>query len=332
MILLLSTTLDLSTNDIIDWLDYYDANYERIDGDVYFNSDIEYKCRITNKDIKISLGELSLNKIKSVWHRRWIKYNNSFIKELDYFDEISIGTKANIKGHLVAEMKKSYKPLFDLLNSKEINSLPNFSSIISLDKIKTLKLASSIGLTIPESLICNSKKNLKEFKKKYKTIISKPLSEAMSFMGKEYDYLSKTSLVSDNFIDSLTETFFPSLFQEYIEKEIEVRSFYIENDFYSMAIFSQLDDKTTIDFRNYNDENPNRNVPFKLPIEIEEKLRILMTQLNLNTGSIDIILTPNNRFVFLEVNPVGQFGMTSYPCNYYLEKKISEYLIKNENK
>ena len=31
--------------------------------------------------------------------------------------------------------------------------------------------------------------------------------------------------------------------------------------------------------------------------------------------------------VFLEVNPVGQFGMVSLPCNYQLEKRIAQYLI-----
>jgi len=46
----------------------------------------------------------------------------------------------------------------------------------------------------------------------------------------------------------------------------------------------------------------------------------------LNSGSIDILVTPNNEYVFLEVNPVGQFGMVSQPCNYYLEKRIAERL------
>ena len=53
----------------------------------------------------------------------------------------------------------------------------------------------------------------------------------------------------------------------------------------------------------------------------------LMKDLELNTGSIDFIKTKQGRFVFLEVNPVGQYGMTSYPCNYHLDKKIAEYLI-----
>jgi hypothetical protein len=42
----------------------------------------------------------------------------------------------------------------------------------------------------------------------------------------------------------------------------------------------------------------------------------------------------NKELVFLEINPVGQFGMVSHPCNYYLEKRIAQNLInsKYENK
>jgi D-alanine-D-alanine ligase-like ATP-grasp enzyme len=54
-----------------------------------------------------------------------------------------------------------------------------------------------------------------------------------------------------------------------------------------------------------------------------------MDNFNLNTGSIDIIKDNNGEYIFLEVNPVGQFGMTSIPCNFYLEKKIAEYLISS---
>lgn len=39
-----------------------------------------------------------------------------------------------------------------------------------------------------------------------------------------------------------------------------------------MAIFSQENDKTKIDFRNYDIANPNRCVPYKLPRRIEKQL------------------------------------------------------------
>jgi len=83
-----------------------------------------------------------------------------------------------------------------------------------------------------------------------------------------------------------------------------------------------------IDFRLYNKENPARRVPFKLEKEIENRLSYFMKIENLNCGSFDLIVDKNGGFVFLEVNPVGQFGMVSYPCNYKLEKRIAEFLKK----
>jgi hypothetical protein len=40
-----------------------------------------------------------------------------------------------------------------------------------------------------------------------------------------------------------------------------------------------------------------------------------------------MILTKDGRFVFLEANPIGQFGMTSKPCNFFLEREIALSLM-----
>lgn len=52
-----------------------------------------------------------------------------------------------------------------------------------------------------------------------------------------------------------------------------------------------------------------------------------MKKMNLDTGSIDMIVTPELEYVFLEVNPVGQYDMVSVPCNYHLHSKIAKILI-----
>jgi glutathione synthase/RimK-type ligase-like ATP-grasp enzyme len=61
-----------------------------------------------------------------------------------------------------------------------------------------------------------------------------------------------------------------------------------------------------------------------------------MIKLGLDSGSIDMIVSTEGKYIFLEVNPVGQFGMVSYPCNYYIERDIADYLsqpkkIRNES-
>ncbi|NJL11421.1 MAG: hypothetical protein HC908_18240 [Calothrix sp. SM1_7_51] len=123
---------------------------------------------------------------------------------------------------------------------------------------------------------------------------------------------------------------FPIFLQTKIEKDFEVRTFFLDDKFYSMAIFSQANSKTRVDFRRYDFEKPNRRVPFKLPSLLEDKCRNLLNDLGLNSGSLDFLIK-DNKYYFLEINPVGQFGMVSYPCNYNLEKLIAEHLITISN-
>ena len=42
--------------------------------------------------------------------------------------------------------------------------------------------------------------------------------------------------------------------------------------------------------------------------------------MSLNTGSIDLIKTKSGDYVFLEVNPVGQFSMVSFPCKTFKKR------------
>ena len=99
-----------------------------------------------------------------------------------------------------------------------------------------------------------------------------------------------------------------------------------------MAIFSQNNPKTKIDYRNYDRKKPNRFVPYKLPGKIEMAIGKMMNELQLNTGSLDLIKSnKNGKYYFLEVNPAGQFGMVSFPCNYNLHKIVAEYLVELSN-
>lgn len=113
-------------------------------------------------------------------------------------------------------------------------------------------------------------------------------------------------------------------------KKIELRVFYLKGELFSMAIFSQNDINTKLDFRNYNDEKPNRMVPYNLPDAAASKVKLFMQKINLNSGSLDLILTNDNEYVFLEVNPAGQYGMVDVACNYGLDKLIAKYLANEK--
>jgi hypothetical protein len=181
----------------------------------------------------------------------------------------------------------------------------------NINRLYVYEVANKLNIQFPNTWIGNI---LSECPFLLKTKNIKFLIKSLNFpylsvRHKEYlCHLSSPSiLIDENLLKSkmLPKKFFHSFFQQYIDKKYEIRTFYLKGVFKSMAIFSQQDAKTQTDFRNYDEERPNRCIPYMLPKIFEKKLHKLMQLLKINCGSIDILVTPNDEFYFLEVNPIG---------------------------
>lgn len=328
MIVIHSSANDPSTPEVMDWLAYL-KNDEKI---AYFNDTLTLDHLSifigNNKNSKSSIAAkgqlLNINDIKSSWYRRgeFVMPVKSEIKE---WAKIS-ATENNCVLNLIDELVFPYK-----------TSINKFSDVF-ISKLQCLSLAESMGLSIPATLVTTQFNTLQQFANEMGSIILKPIGTPFFEIPLNERYIAhvvnRVSLVSHEQIIALKTLYpenvvQPTLAQEYIEKKWEIRSLYLNNTFYSMAIFSQQNEKTRIDFRNYDNERPNRFLPFKLPEEIEERLRNLMAELKINSGSFDIIYTPAKEYVFLEVNPIGQYQWLSHNCNYFVDRAIADTLLKN---
>jgi ATP-GRASP peptide maturase of grasp-with-spasm system len=297
--------LDISTELVISWLHAKKSKFQIInlnDSNEYFN---------IFGDSKINL-DLKKNEKCIIWNWR---SNTSQHIDLE---------KNQFNSFFQMESKILLDYIFDNINSDSV-WYPSKTDL-SLNKLSVLKKCKELEIKTPDTIVTNNKKDVLLFLDKNKKIITKPIFEVDAWESTNLTFTLYTEFVNSEIINSLPDTFFPSLFQECIEKVFEIRSFYIDGDIFSMAIFSQENKKTEIDFRHYDKSNENRISLFKLPNEIELKLTVLMEKLKLNSGSIDLIYTKNNEYVFLEINPVGQYNMVSEPCNYYLEKIIANKL------
>ena len=66
----------------------------------------------------------------------------------------------------------------------------------------------------------------------------------------------------------------------------------------------------------------------ELPPETAEKLYELMGRLGLTYGAIDLRLTPEGRYVFLEVNPAGQFLYIEQATDQSIAAALAHVLLK----
>lgn len=328
MILIITNNdVHLSVEEVIDWIEYKNGNYSRIKGEDILSGKHFFSSFLSNEKSYLK-GNIFNDYLKYniIWFKGFVR-NRTYSKSLFSNFKTTNDNITELKLRFNFESSRINNAILDHFSCPILPSKESFS----INKIKVLNEAKKIGLLIPSTLITNTKKDLIQFYcNQNKQIISKSLYETVYFQENKQIFLYRTSLISQKDLDNLEDVFFPSMFQKYIEKAYELRIFILEKEIFSMAIFSQLDEKTKVDFRNYNEQIPNRTVPYKLPSIIKNKLLKLMNLLNLNTGSIDMIKSKKNEYYFLEINPNGQFGMTSYPCNYYLEKKIANFLMLND--
>ncbi|MCC3157472.1 grasp-with-spasm system ATP-grasp peptide maturase [Hymenobacter sp. 15J16-1T3B] len=339
MILILSTSGEYTTDIVIDWLDAKQQPWIRInDDDIAASHEIVVTEGVCEEPATGTGGQpggftvngewVALESIKTVWFRKYGFYSTEhLIKKL----ETSYGVDTAI--HLQSEytaFARAFAGAFD----HGVKWLTD-PSVLPINKITTLRLAKSLGLDVPRTLLTNSKAQVEAFVAQVGPVITKCTRDMFGIKSRvdeatntTYYFTMYTQLLTAEIITQLPAYFLPSTIQEYIDKAFEIRCFYLDGAVYSMAIFSQDHERTKLDFRKYDVHKPNRMVPFVLPAEVSDKLCQLMTRLGLNTGSIDFMVSASGKYYFLEVNPTGQFGFLSTACNYGLEEKVADYLMR----
>jgi ATP-GRASP peptide maturase of grasp-with-spasm system len=341
MLFVQSNRFDVSTIDVLDWLYFLDGKINlRIFHDATVINEIVYKISNDEQEnllLKTDKGKISNKEIDAFWYRRGSFNHAPFISDQATGIHHSF-LKQSFQRNFYREREHIGKCIYTLLqHNGKINTYEeNFTN-----KITNLSAAKKVGLKIPDTLVTNNFEEVLAFLRKYLKILTKDIEfDTINFA---YDEVYNVSIYATVTILTPPDIKFLkekekensychfSLFQQYIEKKIELRIFYLNGLFYPMAIFSQENDKTKNDFRNYDRERPNRCIPYKLPENIESMLMAFMQEMKLDSGSIDMILTPEQDYVFLEVNPVGQFQWVSRYCNYDIERQIANQLLNHSH-
>lgn len=190
---------------------------------------------------------------------------------------------------------------------------------------KTLQLDYAVlsGLLIPSTQICNSVKQAKAFmqekNKRYITKLLRPVSWSMN--GKENFFY--TSFFTKKDILASYFSVHPILIQEFIPKQYELRVIYIGSRFFTGKIIVE---EYEADWRRPGKVKSWH--PYTLPAPVCKKLSLLMKKLGLNFGAIDMIRGSDGLYYFLEVNPIGEWGMLEKFLGLPISAAIAGHLIK----
>ncbi|KKT14313.1 MAG: hypothetical protein UW76_C0023G0006 [Parcubacteria group bacterium GW2011_GWF2_44_8b] len=204
------------------------------------------------------------------------------------------------------ESRGAIRSFLSVLRCKWVNRKETIDFLAS-NKLYQQLIANHVGLLVPATLISNNADSVTNFSDPEEGLLLKSIGYIkLDEEGRKFLYSQRFS--HSEIVESAEAIRRCPIFcQEYVQKLYEYRVMVIGNRVLACRIDSQASEKTKVDWRHYDFENVEHS-PVELPLGIQENLLRFMKMIGLQYGAIDLIETPKREFVFLEVNPSGQWG------------------------
>jgi len=114
----------------------------------------------------------------------------------------------------------------------------------------------------------------------------------------------------------------PVILQEHVTSKVDIRVTVVHNSVFAARILSS-GEGIVGDWRKAKDYVQYQH--FELPEDIASKCVLLVKKLGLSFGAIDLVET-NNGFIFIEVNPTGEWAWLVDSAGQEIHKSICDYL------
>lgn len=245
----------------------------------------------------------SLHDLEALWYRRSHNLGGGLNEILE--GEFLSSTHGEVRA-----------TLFGMLESLNCFQIGKYSSYRRLDsKEEQMKVASHLGMLIPETCITNSPEEARRFVKAHPNGTIAKMQSSFAIYRNGVENVVFTNEIKEEDLENLeTLQYCPMQFQEKLEKALELRVTIIGDEIFAFSVDSQKLSNAKLDWRREGVTLLKDWVPYELPLDVKNKLLELMDIYQINYGAIDIIVTPENKFYFLEINSAGEF--------YWLDKLI----------
>ncbi len=188
-----------------------------------------------------------------------------------------------------------------------------------------LRIAREVGFEIPRTRITSDPAAAAQFVEELGS--SRTIYKA--FTGTEQVW-RETRVLRENEVALLDDVqFAPVIFQEYIPAQLDLRITVIGDEIHASAIHS-AEGAYQADYR--MELSDARVETFTLPSGIQSLVRAYMRRLGLLYGAVDIRVTPEGRYVFLEINPSGQWLFMEERTGAPMTEAFTSLLVREHEK
>jgi len=258
--------------------------------------------------------EISPEEVRAVWARKL--WTPRMAHDLD----------ERYRSMCINESTAALAGFLDALhNSRWINNLDRQRD--AENKQRQLRLAARAGLRVPRTLVTNDAATARQFFAETSgETVAKLLLPLTVSMDATEAFVYTTRLREEDLATAEQLRHSPMVFQELIPKACELRIAYVAGKTFTGALDATGTSRGHTDWRRAAPEEC-RWQRAQLPTEVTTSLQVLMSELGLVFGAIDLICTPKGEYVFLEVNPGGEWGMLERDLGFPISDAIAEALL-----
>lgn len=219
--------------------------------------------------------------------------------------------RAEAPGHLTGWVsdfvaRESDAFVGDVWETLDVPAVPAPRSVVrrAQYKVLQLQLAVAVGFEVPATVVGNDPDAVLDlFNSEGGRIITKQvgLNDLSERLARYTEEVRTRDVVH---AEGLRHC--PVIAQARVAKRLELRVTVVGEQVFGAAIHSQRANHTQVDWRRYDDRNTPIE-PWSLPAEVSARCVDITRRLGLRYGAIDMVLTPDGRYVFIEINPSGQY-------------------------
>lgn len=258
------------------------------------------------------VGDVPVEDVRGVWARRLT--SPSLPEDLD----------PALAGPVVSECQAHWVALGDLLQDRVWVNPPRAEAAVEGHKLAQLRAAQAAGLAVPPTLITNDPAEARAFfAAHHGDIIGKMLTPTShSMTGREGFF--HTQRLTEEHLEHIDELRLgPMCLQPRIVPREELRVAWVDGVCHVGAI-GGVD--SGVDWRlGGGDWRPGA-----LDEPTARALGVLMRNMGLRYGAVDLMVPMDGPPIFLEVNPAGEWGMLTRDLGFPIAESLADALLSGE--
>lgn len=250
------------------------------------------------------------------------KARSAYFRRPDTPRVISLLSDKQDKALYTSEIKDYLRQIYESISGCVWLTHPAQSEKMS-GRINQLRIARSLGFSIPDTLITSSAIEAEKFFLDCQgDVVIKSINSRSAIHGSNFSeifYTESVKLSDISYLKKSASPICPFLLQKKISSAYEIRSTYVGGKIFSARIDSEI-----LDWR--REGNDEKISTYSLPEEVNSLIKKYMQTCDLKMGCIDIIRSINGDYIFLEVNPNGQWLWIEHATHLPISQEIANFL------